>query len=82
MGKSCIYYDILLHISYSKPDVEHNLRNLAIHKEQNPDYTLPRIKTLLALPEFASVKAFMQQSSVDVGELQGMVDGFEQNLTD
>ena len=59
----------------NKPELERQVNNLAIDKKQNPDYTLPRIDTLLALPEFASVKAFVEQWGVDVGELQGVVDG-------
>ena len=58
--------------------LEFNLRNLAIHKqeieEKGTTYPLPHLEELLQLAEFSTLRRWLAEWGVEVGELQGIID--------
>jgi hypothetical protein len=58
--------------------LEFNLRNLAIQmqqaKEKGTTYPLPRLEELLQLAEFSTLRRWLAEWGVEVGELQGIID--------
>ncbi|MDM8567773.1 CHAT domain-containing protein [Candidatus Halobeggiatoa sp. HSG11] len=59
--------------------LEHALGNLAIRmqeaKEKDTIYPLPKLNELLQLPEFSTLKRWLAEWGVNIGELQEGVDG-------
>ncbi|MDM8565195.1 tetratricopeptide repeat protein [Candidatus Halobeggiatoa sp. HSG11] len=59
--------------------LEHALGNLAIcmqqAKEKGTTYPLPKLNELLQLPEFSTLKRWLAERGVNLGELQEKVDG-------
>ncbi|MCK5523831.1 MAG: CHAT domain-containing protein [Thiomargarita sp.] len=78
---ACIVYLI---VTGNQQRLEFNLRNLAIHKreieEKGTTYPLPRLNELLQQGEFSVLRRWLAEWGVDVGELQGRIDGFVANV--
>jgi tetratricopeptide (TPR) repeat protein len=69
---------VYLIVTGNQQRLELNLRNLAIDlqeaKEKGTTYPLPSLKELLQHSEFSSLRRWLDEWQVDVGELQGRID--------
>jgi len=78
-GARHILAGIVYHIvTGNQQRLEQVLRNLAIYlqeaKEKGTIYPLPRLNELLQQPEFSTLRRWLAEWGVEVGELQGRVD--------
>jgi tetratricopeptide (TPR) repeat protein len=68
-------YDI---VTGNQQGLNQHLRNLAFDlqqaKEKGTTYPLPRLNELLQQPEFSTLRRWLAELGVEVGELQGRVD--------
>ncbi len=61
-------------VTGNQQNLEINLRNLSIHMKEAKDYPLPSLNELLQQPEFSTLKRWLGEWKVNVGELQEQID--------